>query len=202
MIVLKGAGAGAGMWFLNPEPGVITLIAGKPATGKTSLLLFMARNFENPCLIDTEGISLKRVKQTKAEHVKIGRVYSFEQQHKAITNFHEKCDFLGVDSLVMLYRLKLAENMEKANAMLAGEMAKLNEIADSKNIPVVVTGHIYTKEGRMRIVSGDIGLYWAKVVILLEKEGPGVRRAKLLKHPWIKEGKEIKFRLSDRGIEI
>lgn len=185
--------------FLKAEKGIITLIVGKPATGKTSLLLYLAKDFEKPCIIDTEGISLKRVKQIGAEHVKIARVYNFNQQHEMIMNFCEECDFLGVDSLVMLYRLELARNAEKANAMLSEEMAKLNEIA-SRGIPVVVTGHIYVKDGEKRIVSGDVALYWAKVIIELEKLKEGLRKAKLLKHPYMKEGAEMKIKLCDEGI--
>ncbi len=187
--------------FNIPEPGVVTAIVGSAGTGKTTLCLFLARKARNPYFIDTEGLSLERVKQVRALHIKVARARSFEEQHNLIMNFSEDADMLIVDSLVMLYRLALPINAEEANRKLALQMAKLHELAEILNIPVIITGHIYRKEGKRRIVGGDIVKYWAKAIVLLERlEKPGLRRAILLKHRSKPEKISIDFRLCEKGI--
>ena len=197
--VTFGSGRGSGMNFLKPEKGMITLIVGRAGTGKTSLVLQFAREFSIPFIVDSEGISVKRIEQIGALNARIARVTSFEQQHATILNFHERCDFFAVDSLVMLYRLALAGDPKKANALLAEQMAKLAEMAI--RVPVVVTGHIYEKNGKRHIVSGDVAAYWAKKIVLLEKEGRK-RRAILLKHPHEKEKQVVKYEITGNGVRF
>lgn len=184
------------------EPGKIILIVGKAGTGKTSVVLQMAKSSKNPCIIDTEGISMKRVEQVGVLHSKFKRIVRFEEQFDLLEKLWiGECDFLIVDSLVMLYRLHLAKQPDEANWMLAKQMANLAKFAEVQQLPIAVTGHIYEWEKQQRIVSGDVAKYWAKTILLLDKgRWPGDRKATLLKHPWKKEGQSTKFKLCDKGI--
>lgn len=178
------------------------LIAGTAGTGKTSMALQLAKSAKHPYIIDTEGISLKRVNQMKATHVRIKRITNFNDQFREVEKFRvENCDLLIIDSLVMLYRLKVAKTPNRANWMLAKQMSTLAEFAENQKIPVVVTGHVYEWENQLRIVSGDVVKYWAKTILLLEKgRWQGSRKATILKHPWKKEGDSVSFRICGSGI--
>ena len=186
--------------LLEVEPGIVTTIVGKAGTGKTTLVLALSRDAERPYLVDTEGISLERVKQVGAMHLKIARVRDFGKQHRMLTKLNVKADLLIVDSLVLLYRLKLMEDYQKANAMLSRQISALHRLAEEKGIPVVVTGHVYRTESGLQIVGGDIIKYWTKALLFIEKLGPGKRRAILVKHRSRPEGSSCKFRLCDRGL--
>lgn len=184
------------------EPGKIILLVGTAGTGKTSMALQLAKSVQHPYIIDTEGISLKRVKQMDATHVRIKRITNFNNQFHEVENFREEnCDLLIIDSLVMLYRLQVAKTPNSANWKLAKQMANLVEFAEKQQIPIVVTGHVYEWENKLQIVSGDVVKYWAKTILLLEKgRWQGTRKATLLKHPWKKEGESVNFRICGRGI--
>lgn len=186
--------------LLDIEEGIVTAIVGKAGTGKTSLALVLAKSAERPYLIDTEGISLNRVRQVGVEHLKIAKVRTFDKQHELIGSLNLDADLLVVDSLVMLYRLNLPEDHQKANAMLSKQISWLHSLAEEQKIPVVVTGHVYTTEDGNQVVGGDIIKYWAKSLLFVEKTGRGKRRATLIKHRSRGAGKSCNFRLSDSGI--
>lgn len=186
--------------LFEAEPGVVTAIIGGAGTGKTSLSLCLARNFEKPYLIDTEGLSLERVRQIEVPQLKVARVREFENQVKLIDSLDLDMDLLIIDSLVMLYRLEVAKDHEKANNMLSKIISKLHLLAEKKGIPVVVTGHIYTKNRKKKVVGGDIVKYWAKTIVLLEKKGFGRRSATLLKSRSREEGTSCNFRLCREGV--
>ena len=186
--------------LLEIEPAIVTAIVGKAGTGKTSLALVLAREAERPYMVDTEGVSLTRIKQVGVEHLKIAKVRMFEQQHKLLMRLNVDADLLIIDSLVLLYRLKMLENYKRANKMLAQQISSLHLLAEEKKIPVVVTGHVYSTEEGSKIVGGDIIKYWVKSLVFLEKTGPGKRRATLVKHRSRREGSGCKFRLCEKGI--
>lgn len=186
--------------LLDIEKGIVTAIVGKAGTGKTSLALVLARDAERPYMVDTEGISLTRIKQIGVEHLKIAKVRTFEKQHKLLMQLNVDADILIIDSLVLLYRLKMLANYKLANKMLAQQISALHLLAEEKNIPVIVTGHVYSTEEGTKIVGGDIIKYWAKSLVFLEKTGPSKRKITLIKHRSRKEGKNCRFRLCEKGI--
>jgi DNA repair protein RadB len=186
--------------LLPVEPGIVTAIVGPPGTGKTTLCLALAKSAEKPYLIDTEGISLERVKQVGVTAIKIARVRDFEKQHELICSLSLDCDLLIVDSLVMLYRLEVVQDHNKANSLLAKQIAHLHSLAEEKNIPVVITGHTYKTESGNKIVGGDVIKYWAKSILLVERKGFGLREATVVKHRSVPEGRKCRFRLCGTGI--
>ncbi|MBR9689372.1 MAG: AAA family ATPase [Candidatus Altiarchaeota archaeon] len=186
--------------LLTIEPGIVTGIVGKAGTGKTSLALVIAKNTKKPYLIDTEGVSLERIKQIGSTHLRIAKVRDFGKQQKLITSLRIEADLLIVDSLVMLYRLLLTDDHKKANAMLSKQIAHLSWLANEMEIPVIVTGHVYTTEEGTKVVGGDIMKYWTKTLVFIEKTGLGRRKATLIKHRSLPEGKSCTFKLCNRGV--
>ncbi|MBR9679885.1 MAG: AAA family ATPase [Candidatus Altiarchaeota archaeon] len=187
------------------EPGIVSAIVGKAGTGKTTLSLAIAKSATNPYLLDTEGLSLKRVEQLGlTDRLNIMKVRSFKDQHRTIQRLSRlaaDADLLIIDSLVMLYRLVIKQNPEKINTQLSLQMAELHKLAEAKSIPVIVTGHIYEHEKKKHITGGDILKYWAKMIVLIERTGrPGVRKASVIKHRWMPEAKSCRFRLTQTGI--
>ncbi|MBR9680574.1 MAG: AAA family ATPase [Candidatus Altiarchaeota archaeon] len=186
--------------LFDVEKGIVTALIGGPGTGKTSLALCLAKNFSNPYFVDTEGLSMERVKQIGVSQLRIARVREFENQTKIISSFDLDADLLIIDSLVMLYRLELAKDHEKANRLLSRQISKLHNLADKLNIPILITGHVYKKDGKKKVVGGDIVKYWAKSIILLEKKGFSKRKATLLKSRSRREGTDTKFKLCETGV--
>ena len=79
----------------------------------------------------------------------------------------------------------------------------MNEIARKKNIPVLVTNHVYAdfeEKDKVNIVGGDILKYGSKCLIELQITPSNNRRAILKKHRSIAEEKEIIFKIVEGGI--
>lgn len=182
------------------ERGIVTAIVGKAGTGKTTLALCLARGAERPYMVDTEGLSMRRVEQVGCGQLQVARVRDFTKQHRMLLSMDVDADLLLVDSLVMLYRLELLGDHRKASRLLARQMAALSRLAEAKDMPVVVTGHVYTDEEGTHIVSGDVIKYWAKALLYLQKKGRGKRKATLVKHRSKPEGKSCRFRMCNRGV--
>jgi len=204
----------------NMEPKTITNFYGGPGTGKTCTcllaLLGCVKNGGNIVYIDTEGgLSRKRLDQltqnnsnSTLERVKLIEPKTFEEQGKAIRNLEGKdVDLIILDSAVALYRLDYADPKTEtieANRELSKQLSVLSNIARDKNIPVLITAHMFqnwdTKENE--IVGGNTIKYWSKVIVYLEKTGKtSERKASIVKHHFMPEGKDVKFMLVEEGIK-
>ncbi len=186
------------------EPGAVTLFVGPPASGKTHFLLQVVKLFtgngDGAFLVDTEGISLKRVSALGLERLRVTFAESLEEVEAAVKALPGDAKLLCIDSLVMPYRLILPETPQEANLRLSRLLKELTAVAVKRGIPVVATGHVYrTEEGKLKIVGGDVILYWAKAIVLLTKDSNG-RKAKVVKHRSIKEGLVLKFDIAEGGI--
>jgi len=167
------------------ESGIITKIYGEAATGKTNLCLQASRECASigykVAFIDTEGVSIERLSQicTEYDYKKILENIlffsptSFDNQEKMI-NEATKIKNLGliiVDTLNLLYRVKLEENKE-------GEQ-------------------VYTdKNGNIKPFTNRDTEHMAKTIIKLDKIGIGERQATIIKHRSQPEGKKTLFRIS------
>ncbi len=145
------------------EPGIVTMIAGPPGSGKTNMCILaacsQARRNNKVIYFDTEaGFSIDRVKQiveeTEYENV-LGNIIllnptSFEEQKKASLKLleqikKEKISLLIIDSIAMLYRLELAEASRDDNTSRNGnENGKGSEKAKGVNREMA---------GQMRLLS-------------------------------------------------
>lgn len=214
------------------EKDVITLFYGPPASGKSNFMLLVAchnAKKNKVIFIDTEGsFSIDRINQiTKnfsepiIKNIVILKPTNFQEQKDAFIKLNKelKSNNIGliiVDSMTMLYRLEAAEarkiSMEKVriiNTDLAIQMKTLFEIARKKNIPVLITGQVYSefitidewaagKQAGVNLVGGDLLKYWSKCVIELQNNR-GKRKAIIKKHRSIQE-KELNFEIVDEGI--
>lgn len=204
------------------EHGVITNLYGGPGTGKTNLCILasieMVKNNGRVIYMDTEsGFSIKRLKQLTDDYlyvlkrINLAEPKSFREQGKFIRELEKKdADLIIVDSTSNLYRLEYAEAEEtdksilKANRELSKQLSILSNIARERRIPVIITAHTFKnwKTGRNEMVGGELIKYWSKAIVFLERTGKmNERKATLMKHRSMPEGKSVKFVIAERGIE-
>ena len=194
----------------------ITTIFGPPGCGKTTLCMQFIREVQRmgkkALFVDTEGgFSVERLQQICPEMDLKGVVIlapkNFEEQHEIITTLNRQiknANSIGIiiiDSLVMLYRLKLGDAPQKINKELGEQLRKLTEISRNFSIPILVINQMYkdfeTKEARM--VGGSVIDYWSKTIVEIEVEG--VRKTFVLrKHKFKKEGEKANFEIKNEGI--
>lgn len=154
------------------EAGIITMIAGPPASGKTNFVLLVAcsqaKKGKKIIFIDTEGgFSIDRIKQIMGDgseevlkNILLLQPTGFEEQRKIFNKLVEqiKKETIGlivVDGMAMHYRLELGavknkealsvEDINKVNRALAWQMKVLSEISRKKDIPVIITNQVYTE---------------------------------------------------------
>lgn len=153
------------------ERGIITMIAGPPASGKTNFVVLaacsQAKKGNRVIFIDTEGgFSVERVKQIVGEDYKeilknilLLEPMGFEDQRKVLLNLlnkirREHTTLIIIDGMAMHYRLELGtvkskeskdENeIKKVNRDLAWQMKILAEISRREKIPIIITNQVYT----------------------------------------------------------
>lgn len=202
------------------ESGCLTLLYGEAGTGKTNLCLTLARNLalqgKKTIFVDSEGVSLQRLKQMSGEEqesvlkeVLVSEVHSLDDQDRMITQAiklvegNSDVGLIVVDSMTMFYRLASKDEERAERRVLAGESAKLLTLARRRNVPVVVTSQVYTdiETGTFEALGGNVLHHNAKTIVRLERLAPGKRRAVLMKHRHLAEGRTAVFYLTNNGIE-
>ncbi len=175
MIINKIEKISAGSYDLNKwlyggyESGVITMIAGPPASGKTNFVLLaacsMAKKGGKVIFIDTEGgFSVERVKQIVGsenlekilKNIFILNPTCFKEQKKIFANLlkrvkKESIGLIVVDGMAMLYRLEFGDarkskddnKVKEVNREVAKQMRILSEISRNQNMPVLITNQVY-----------------------------------------------------------
>jgi len=208
--------------FLNGgyDSNIITTIYGPSGSGKTNLCLLaavkVAESGKNVLFIDTEGgIAVERIKQISSDYetvltkILFINPVTFEDQKVTIAKLKalatEDVGLIIVDSIAMLYRLELsqAEEVYDVNSALGKQIASLVEIARTKNIPVLITNQVYAdfeQKDKVKMVGGDLLKYGSKCLIELQKFAH-CRGLVLRKHRSLPEGKELKFKIVQNGIE-
>jgi DNA repair protein RadB len=197
------------------EKNTITTIYGPPGCGKSTLcfeyMVSALKEDKKVIYIDTEGgFSPERIKQINSDvdlkNIIVLNPKSFEEQHKTILNLNKQIknsktiSLVVVDSLVMLYRLKVIDSPQQINKELAEQLRSLTEISRSFNIPVIVTNQMYvnfeTKEKKM--IGGTLIEYWSKTIIQIDKEQDR-QKIILKKHKCRQAGKESFFNITSNG---
>lgn len=150
------------------EKGIITMIAGPPASGKTNFVLLascsQAKKGNKVIFIDTEGgFSSERVRQIVGEKYKeilknilLLNPTNFNEQKKIFMKLLDKIKkenvgLIVVDGMAMLYRLKLGNTVKlkdenkikEVNREVARQMRILAEISRKQNIPILITNQVY-----------------------------------------------------------
>lgn len=208
------------------EPKAVTNFFGAPGTGKTNLCLLAALNCINSnggsvTYIDTEGgFSFKRLSQLMPNYklilskINLLEPKDFTEQGRIIREL-KGTDLVILDSLSALYRLEYADADQKkikevnvhimeANRELSKQLSILSQVARKNNIPVIVTSHTFKSwdTGKEEMVGGEAVKYWSKGIVFLEKTGrTGERKAVVVKHRSLPEGKSVKFMIVQDGIK-
>jgi DNA repair protein RadB len=150
------------------ERGIITMIAGPPASGKTNFVLLaacsQAKKGNKVIFIDTEGgFSTERVKQIVGEgyedilkNILLLNPTSFDEQKKALERLlatlkKENAGLIVIDGMAMLYRLELGDaqkagddsRVKGINREVAKQMRVLAEICRKQNLPIIITNQVY-----------------------------------------------------------
>jgi DNA repair protein RadB len=200
------------------EAGIITQLYGEAGTGKTNIVLQLSiqavsRGYR-AIFIDTEGFSPDRFQQIAgqgareiASRIIIFEPMSLEQQHISIREAGkiagQDLGLVILDSATSLYRVLLESDDRAVRRMLSAQLGELQELARRHRIPVVITNQVYTdiESGSLRPLGGRFLEHMCKTILLLEKAGEGLRRARIIKHRSQPEGAVAEFRITSQGVE-
>lgn len=202
------------------ERGVLTLIYGEAGSGKTNLCIQTAIQVisekKKVIYIDTEGLSLERVKQIAGHkfneilpNLIIREVTSLEEQTSVIDEMIKIADatpeigLIIVDSATVYYRINLTlDGSEDSRYSLTHQVTSLLRLARKKNIPVLLTTQVYTdmKKGTYEPIGGHMLVHNTKVILRLEKTGINTRRLTIIKHRSLPEDLFVDFKLVQEGL--
>lgn len=195
------------------EPGIITEIYGEAGTGKTNICLQAARNCavngKKVVFIDSEGVSLERMHQICGDKYKkilpnilFFSPYSLEEQEEMIgKSSNIDAGLVILDTANMYYRLQIEKDEDGATHSLMRQLISLQIMAKKKEIPVIITGQVYSTKNGVEPFAGRSMEHIAKTIIKLKKTGEGKREATIIKHRSQPEGKKIKFSIMSNGLE-
>ena len=199
------------------EQGSVTLFYGEAGTGKTNVCLQIARNVtisgKRVAYIDTEGLSYERLGQVFKDHddairnLLIFQVHSFEEQSDRIDKIAKLAasvaiSLVVIDSLTMFYRLKYDDPRCRNDFIRQTEV--LLNTARQHDIGILVTSQVYANigTGSVEFLGGHPLHHNAKTIVCLEKKDEtGRRKAVIMKHRSIPEGRSSLYRITETGIE-
>lgn len=198
------------------ETGCVTLLYGEAGAGKTNVCLQAARQMASSgskvAYIDTEGLSYERLGQvfeSREEDLKnllVFQVHDMEEQTDRVEKISKLAEMKAVsmvviDSLTMFYRLRYEDS--RARSDLIREIEMLQEIARKYDVAVVVTSQVYSNinTGGVEFLGGHALKHNAKTILRLEKLDNGRRKAVVVKHRSLPEGRSVYYRITQTGIE-
>jgi len=203
------------------ECGTITLLYGEGGSGKTNWCLQAARQVaaggRKVIYIDTEGVSLERLCQMSGEKYKeiVSGILFFEpntldeqkdavEKAQRIIEGETPVGLLVLDSATIYYRVLFGTDAEDSGrTSLVSQMTRLLVLARKKELPVLITTQVYTDSSKNSYepIGGHAFLHTAKAIIKIEKCDNARRRATLMKHRSLREGKSVFFMIGAEGLE-
>ena len=198
------------------ERDAITLVFGEGGSGKTNLALQCARQATAAGLrvayVDTEGVSPHRLEQVFAggPRADSDRILFFtpftireQEQMVAKTALLRDVGLIVVDSINMHYRLHIdgKETEREASASLFKQLHHLTGHARKHRIPVLVTGQVYGGEDETQPFARRVMEHMVKALVRFQKKPDGGRKATVLKHRSIEDGRSARFRIGAHGLE-
>lgn len=198
------------------ESGCVTLLYGEAGAGKTNVCLQAAREVaekgERVAYIDNEGLSSERLGQVFAgnddavRNLLIFQVHSLEEQTDRIEKIgklaeNKAISMVVIDSLTMFYRLRHDEPRARNEFVKQTEL--LLEIARKYDMTILVTSQVYSNltSGRVEFLGGHALNHNAKTILRLEKLDNGRRKAVIVKHRSLPEGRSAYYLITETGIE-
>ncbi len=201
------------------ESGIITEFYGKGGSGKTNICLQLAKNTalkgKKSIYIDTEGVSIQRLKQISGDQSEevmkntlFFRAHSFSEQKdfikksaKLVSENRDDMELVMVDSFTIFYRaLRNKDGEKNLSPRLGRQLVRLMRIARKEDIPVVITTQVYESDDGQKPVGGHILYHNAKTIIMLKTINSHIRKCILEKHRSLPEGKSTNFSITDEGI--
>ncbi|MGC8562679.1 MAG: DNA repair and recombination protein RadB [Thermoplasmata archaeon] len=202
------------------ERGIITEIYGEPGSGKTNLVLYtsiISSRLGKVIFIDTEGVSSERISQIAGNelnlsNLKFFRIRTYEEQLEAvpkILNLVQSVSdvvLLVFDTITVHYRAEReirAELRRKTSNTLITQIEMLNNLALSKNIPVILVNQVYMDKTTSEVqpVGGSALSHIAKAIFRIQKLGSGKRELVVIKHRSLPEDIRCSFSITEKGIE-
>lgn len=200
------------------ESDAVTLVFGEGGSGKTNLALQCAREAgragKRTAYVDTEGVSAVRLRQIFGDggdatelmdHLLFFKPYNIDEQERLIQNATRAPDLglVVVDSINMHYRLHLDgdEAEREAGRSLYKQLHTLTSFARQNQTPVLVTGQVYGGEDMTQPFARRTMEHLVKALVRFEKRPDGTRRATIVKHRSIEEGRSANFRIGAHGLE-
>ncbi|HEC81907.1 MAG TPA: DNA repair and recombination protein RadB [Thermoplasmatales archaeon] len=164
--------------------------------------------------IDTEGVSAERLRQICGapgydqqkvlSNILFFSPHSLEEQEQMVQNALKlkNLKLIVVDTINLLYRMKLEEDEEGATRSIVRQLTSLQIAARKNSFYVITTGQVYsTEDGDVKPFAGRGMEHMAKTIIKLERVKEGKRRAVIIKHRSQPEGKSAVFGITEHGIE-
>ncbi|MGE4274857.1 MAG: DNA repair and recombination protein RadB [Candidatus Methanomethylophilaceae archaeon] len=201
------------------EKGSVTLLYGEAGAGKTNICLQLAlnqaRSGGKTIYVDTEGLSPERVEQILGDddreilkNLLVFHAHDFNEQMQRIdgavrlAESNDSVSLIIVDSMTMYYRLRMRDEENTARESLTRQTEMLLNLARKRNVPVVFTSQVYTKikTGSFEALGGHVIHHNAKTIIRLDKVQTGLRRAVIMKHRSLPEGRSALFRIAQGGV--
>jgi DNA repair protein RadB len=131
--------------------------------------------------------------------------YTIEEQERLVQNATRVPDLglVVVDSINMHYRLHIDggdEAEKEAARSLYKQLHHLTGFARQHNVPVLVTGQVYGGEDATQPFARRVMEHLVKALVRFEKRPDGTRRATVIKHRSIEEGRTARFRITGHGL--
>ncbi|MBC7080677.1 MAG: DNA repair and recombination protein RadB [Thermoplasmatales archaeon] len=197
------------------EHGIVTEIYGEGGTGKTNICIQASKSCamegKKVVYIDTEGISRERIAQVIKEKKLLEKLllfspFSLKEQDEMVSKAIKiDSGLIILDSANLFYRLEMIEDEAKATRYLTNQLIKLQIEARKRDIPVIITSQVYSVGEEVKPFAGRSMDHIAKTIIMLEKvgnrDGKEIRKATIMKHRSLPEGKSATFLITPDGIE-
>jgi len=200
------------------ENGIVTEFYGEAGTGKTNICLQASREVASKdgkvAFIDSEGVSMERLRQICdapgysqqkiLPNILFFSPHSLEEQEQMVQNALKlrNLKLIVVDTINLLYRMKLEEDEEGATRSIVRQLTSLQIAARRNNLYVITTGQVYsTEDGDVKPFAGRGMEHMAKTIVKLERVDTGRRKATIIKHRSQPEGLSAVFTITAHGIE-
>ncbi|HUR25346.1 MAG TPA: AAA family ATPase [Candidatus Thermoplasmatota archaeon] len=132
--------------------------------------------------------------------------YTIEEQERLVSNATRVpgLGLLVVDSINMHYRLHIdtgGDAEAEASRSLYKQLHHLTGFARQNQVPVLVTGQVYGGEDATQPFARRTMEHLVKALVRFEKRPDGARKATILKHRSIEEGRSARFRIGPHGLD-
>lgn len=131
--------------------------------------------------------------------------FDIGQQERMVRNatLAPNLGLVVVDSINMHYRLHIDGDdaqQREANRSIVQQLHHLTTFARQKHIPVLVTGQVYGTEDGTHPFARRTMEHLVKALVRFHKTPDGARKATVLKHRSIPDGRQARFRIVQSGL--